>query len=212
MRSLRAGAFLLAVLCSSSALAQEPASEPVTRPRSRGTHFIAEPFAGSHIQGAGSFAWGGFVGYGGKPRGTPLRFYILAGFMRSSDHRTGYVSDPPVRTTYDLGLTDVDAGVRMVVPLVGPLRLSTELMLGASIADASLMNASVGTTHQNHADPHLMLGIGPQLRILNELSVGVLARTTFTDVGEIRSDGALSGWKDSLGRRSVIVGTLSFHW
>ena len=213
MRLLSACLFLSLTLGATLVAAQEaPPEVPAARRGRPGTHFIAEPFAGMHVQGAGNFAWGGFLGYGGKPPGTPLIFYAVAGFMRSGDSRLTSVQGSNDRNSLDLRMTDVDAGLRVYVPLIGPLRLTTEVMLGATLADASLRNPTVGLTQQNHADPHIMLGAGPQLRILHELSVGVLARTILADTGEIKSDGALSAWKSDLGRRTVIAGTLSFHW
>lgn len=207
-RSLAYLAFLLA--WPTVALAQpEESEQPTTRARP-GTHFIGELDVGTHVQGAGSFTWGGMLGFGGKPRGIPATFYLVAGAFRTHDTQT--LETNATRYSYDLKLTDVDFGLRAYFPVARGFRITTEAMLGATLADGELSESSDYRTNQNLSMPHLMLGIGPQFRVIHELSFGVMARTMFVDTGNVRSTGALSSWKDPLGRRSQVVGTITFHW
>lgn len=178
--------------------------------RKRSSHFIGEIAAGTHLQGAGSFSWGALLGVGGKPRGIPARFYLTAAFQRTHDAEA--FQTQTARYTHDLQLMDVDFGLRVYFPIARGLRITTEAMLGATLADAELSDTWGYRTQQNAAMPHLLLGAGPQLRLIHELSVGVMARTLFTDTENVRSAGALSTWKDDLSRRTHVVGTLTFHW
>jgi hypothetical protein len=194
-----------AALLTTSASAQEDDPD-----RKRSSHFIGELAAGAHIQGAGSFSWGALLGVGGKPRGVPARFYLAAAFQRT--HDAEIFQTQTARHNHDLQLTDVDFGLRVYFPITRGLRITTEAMLGATLADAELSDTWGYRTQQNAAMPHLLLGAGPQLRLIHELSVGVMARTLFTDTENVRSSGALSTWKGDLDRRSQVVGTLTFHW
>lgn len=187
----------------------EPPSAPA-KPSRPGTHFIGEIAAGSYVQGAGSFTWGGMLGFGGKPRGVPALFYLVAGAQRTGDSRT--VDSSTTHDAYDLKLTDVDVGLRVYFPIARGFRITTEATLGASLADAEYRDTNGFRTYQNRSLPHLTLGIGPQLRLIHELSFGVMARTLFVDTGNVRSSGALSSWKDPLKRRTHLVGTMTFHW
>ncbi|MFW5739360.1 MAG: hypothetical protein ACOC1F_03230 [Myxococcota bacterium] len=205
-RRLASLALVLTLLAPASALAQDG---PPKQGR-RGTHFIGEIAAGSYVHGAGGFAWGGMLGFGGKPRGVPARFYLVAGALRTGDATTRDTAG--TRYVYDLQLTDVDFGLRVYFPIARGFRITTEALLGASLADAELRDPSGYRTHQNLSMPHLALGLGPQLRLIHELSFGVMARTMFVDTGNVRSTGPLSVWKEPLGRRTHVVGTMTFHW
>lgn len=202
-------AFALTV-APGAAVAQTAAPEPAAATRKAGTHFVGELAAGSYVQGAGGFTWGGLLGFGGKPRGVPARFYLVAGATRTADTQT--FDTLQTRDVYDLQLTDVDVGLRVYFPIAKGFRITTEALLGATLADAELSNDTGFRTHQNLSMPHLSLGLGPQVRLIHELSVGVVARTLFVDTGNVRSSGALSTWKDSLDRRTQVVGTVTFHW
>ncbi len=199
-----------ALLVSTGAAAEPSPDMERSRPAERSSHFIGEMAAGAHLQGAGSFGWGALLGFGGKPRGVPARFYLTASFLRTHD---ALISDgDTVRSTYDLNLTDVDFGLRVYFPIARGWRITTEAFLGATLADAELRDSLDYRTNQNRSMPHFVLGVGPQVRIIHELSLGMMARTMFVDTDGIRSTGALSPWKDALGHRSYAVGTLTFHW
>jgi len=204
-------AFLLVMFPALAHAQPETAPEPAPEKKERpGTHFLGEIAAGSYVQGAGGFTWGGMLGFGGKPRGTPARFYLVAGALRTND--TQILSDGGARFDYDLKLTDVDVGLRVYFPIARGFRITTEAMLGASLADAELRDASGFRTHQNASMPHLMVGAGPQLRLIHELSFGVMARTLFVDTGNVPSSGSLSAWKGGLDHRTHVAGTFTFHW
>jgi hypothetical protein len=201
---------LTGFLISQGAVAQP--SPEVDRPRAkeRSSHFIGEMAAGAHMQGAGSFGWGALLGFGGKPRGVPARFYLTASFLRTHDALA--IDSNTTRSTYDLNLTDVDFGLRVYFPIARGWRITTEAFLGATLADAELRDSLDFRTNQNRSMPHFVVGIGPQVRIIHELSLGIMARTMFVDTDGVLTSGALSPWKDALGRRSYAVGTLTFHW
>jgi len=208
-RTLAHLAFLLTMVPTVALAQPSESAEPAQR-RRPGTHFIGELEAGTHFQGAGGFAWGGLLGFGGKPRGVPATLYLVAGALRT--HDTQLVDANGARYSYDLKLTDIDFGLRAYFPIARGFRITTEAMLGATLADAELSDSSDYRTNQNLSMPHLTLGIGPQLRVIHELSFGVMARTMFVDTGNVRSTGALSSWKEPLGRRSQVLGTVTFHW
>lgn len=207
-RILTTAAFALAMI-PATALSQEAEGEG-PRARKPGTHFVGEIGAGTHVQGAGGFTWGGSFGVGGKPPGTPLRFYLIARAYRTDDSMVQPVNAG--RYDYDLKLTDVDFGLRTYFPIARGWRITGEALLGATLADAELREGPDYRTQQNLSMPHITLGIGPQLRFFHELSFGVMARTMFTDTENVPPSGALSVWGGSLGRRTSVVGTLSFHF
>jgi hypothetical protein len=210
MRSSTPFMILTALLISKSALAQPSPDAARSPAKERSSHFIGEMAAGTHMQGAGSFAWGALLGFGGKPRGVPARFYLTASFLRTHDALT--TDSNTARSTYDLNLTDVDFGLRVYFPIARGWRLTTEAFLGATLADAELRDSIDYRTNQNRSMPHFVVGVGPQVRIIHELSLGVMARTMFVDTDGVLNTGALSPWKDALGRRTYAVGTLTFHW
>jgi hypothetical protein len=201
---------LASLLVSNGAMARPSTDEERPPAKERSSHFIGEMAAGTHMQGAGSFGWGALLGFGGKPRGVPARFYLTASFLRTHDALA--TDSNTARSTYDLNLTDVDFGLRVYFPIARGWRITTEAFLGATLADAELRDSLDYRTNQNRSMPHFVVGIGPQVRIIHELSLGVMARTLFVDTDGVHSTGALSPWKDTLGRRTYAVGTLTFHW
>ena len=210
----------LAAICTMLLIAPLLASTPAAaqgthhggfisaRPQ-RGTHFIAEVAGGlATLQGPGP-ALEALVGVGGRPRWSPLRFYLFGEFA----YTTGSIylrtagGDPSEQTHEN---RDFGAGLRAYVPL-GPVRLFTDALGGTTNLVVTQQDERLGyTTDRQRWLPYFGFAAGLQLRLMRHVSVGVRAKAVFTDTDAVAD---LTGAIDSpSGVRLTTTGGITFHF
>jgi hypothetical protein len=178
--------FLLSIVVlalEAIAAAQEiPCTEgPCLRPRAVGTHFLAEINGGSGLNGRGGLVIGGVLGVGGQLRRVPLPLYLVSEFSYSASSQEG--SGPTPRSAFrdERSYRDLALGLRVYVPIVGPLRLFADLLGGTSHASATLeREAWITPISATGWSGLAMMAIGLQMRLFYPLSLGVRARVVFT--------------------------------
>ncbi len=171
-----------------------------------GTHFILEMNVGSSFAGSVGFAGSLIVGAGGKLKGFPPIFYLIAegGYQRGgSDGRL-------VGGNYQDGrdYADFSLGLRTYVPILRDIRLFLDLLPGATNATSTLSRDGFADLRSNGWYAHFVLGVGVQVRIFHELSAGVRAKMLFTDDG-------LGDLRQALGIDTtipiVLSGSITWH-
>jgi hypothetical protein len=185
-----------------------PEAEPLEPPTQvdPGTHFILELNMGSSFAGSVGFAGSLLVGAGGKLKGFPPIFYLVAegGYERGgSDGRLVGGSFQDGRDYADLSL-----GLRTYVPVFQDVRIFLDLLPGATYATSTLAREGFTDLYTSGWYAHFVLGVGVQVRVFRELSAGVRAKVLFTDDG-------LDDLREELGIHTpvpmVLSGSITWH-
>lgn len=107
-----------------------------------GTHYLVQLQGGFAVPPTGgsdlSLGWGLSLGYGGRLRGTHLRFYGLLGFDRSSFPQEGTNPDTGRPWSAERSYNDFQVGLRMLIPIWWKLRWYVEVLIGASYLEGEL--------------------------------------------------------------------------
>ena len=192
---------LIVFALGASALASAARAEPSS------TFFIGEAWGGYSFGGAfpesPSGPTGGLtLGFGGKPRGLPLRFYGIAnlGFSRLDATRSQAFD----HATIARDVVAWSFGLRTLAPIVGKLRLFADLTLGGfHVASQAILDEGAERLDSHDGSFLISMGIGLQYRPLVHLSLGARAEyamptglETFDPLAEVagfRSENAGAG-------------------
>jgi hypothetical protein len=203
--------FLLLALSPAVAAAQViPCSDgPCLGPRREGTHFIAEIAGGGALYGrGGGIVVGGLFGAGGQLRRLPLPVYVVTEVAYNTTTDAGRGPTLPEfrdeRTHRDLAL-----GLRIYVPVFGPLRLFAEVLGGASYVSASLDRADLAPVSSAGWVKLALVGAGVQVRLFHHFSLGARTRIVLTDddLGGLR---AITGAARAV--RVSLLGGMTWHF
>jgi opacity protein-like surface antigen len=211
--ALSLGAFVL-VLSSGASRAEAraaPSAAVEDAAQRRGTHFILELSGGLLTTAHVGPAFSAVVGAGGKPPGVPLRFYAITE-VSYADGRAGARGDSSTQDLPDQRrYLDLRGGVRAYLPILGPVRLFADALVGGTYIDAQLGSESspAGPIVRQGWKTLVALGGGLQVRFLRHLSVGLRSTVVLTrqDIGDMR---ALST-RQSQFRTNVMAG-LTWHF
>lgn len=149
---------------------------PCVRPPQPGTHFIAELNGGGSFAGGAGPAVGGVVGVGGKLRGFPLPFYLIGELAYSSAAQDGALQSGSVDFHEERSYRDLALGLRVYIPVYGPLRLFVDAMGGGSHVAALVERDNLTALSSSHWAGMGLLATGLQLRLFHHLSVGLRAK------------------------------------
>lgn len=175
----------------------------------RGTHFIAEVAGGvATLQGPGP-ALEALVGVGGRPRWSPLRFYLFGEFA----YTTGATSlstagGAQIEQTHQN--RDFGAGLRAYVPL-GPVRLFGDVLGGTTNLASTQQDERLGyAIERQRWLPYFGFAAGLQLRLMRHVSVGVRAKAVFTDADVLAELTGIPEKPSSV--RLTTTGGITFHF
>jgi hypothetical protein len=208
---MRAFLSLLFALAPSVVAAQViPCNDgPCLSPRREGTHFIAEIAGGGALYGrGGGIVVGGLFGAGGQLRRLPLPLYVVTEVAYNTTTDAGHGPTLPAfrdeRTHRDLAL-----GLRIYVPVFGPLRFFAEVLGGGSYVSASLDRADVAPIASAGWVRLALVGGGLQVRLFHHFSLGVRTRIVLTDddLGGLR---AMTGAERAV--RVSLLGGMTWHF
>lgn len=193
----------LVIVEASSVAAPEVVEERL--PPQPGTWGVLELNAGATVGGELGEAGGALFGVGGKPVGFPWRFYFIGEVGQAHVRDAGFVAGGAYAT--DRRYWNVAAGLRIYVPVWGPVRVLADAMLGGAYVDSSLQHRDLTPLETN--DWYILgaVAAGIQLRVLHQLSIGVRAKLLLTDDG-------LSELRDVLGIDSALPAmvTVGLTW
>jgi hypothetical protein len=185
-----------------------PDPEAVRRRHRRGSHFIAELNVGSGLDGG--MAVGGLIGVGGKLKGFPPRFYLVAEFAHVARAAAGTLPDLPVTFDESWRFNDAALGLRIYVPLLRHVRLLIDAMAGCSQVSGELHRGGMSRLSTAGWHPLGQVATGLQVRPFYHLSLGARAKVAFSG-GGTSAMGELSG-SELLGPRVTLTGGLTWHW
>jgi hypothetical protein len=164
---------------------------PPERPVDPGTHFLTGIEGGMTVSGGIDFAGALTFGIGGKFVGFPLRFYALGEVGYAGAEHADVVDGRAFsesRSAFDLAL-----GLRVYIPVFGPLRLFVDTLGGAAMVNSTLVRPGMTTLESdNEWAWAFVAGAGVQVRLFENLSIGGRLRLLFTD-------DPLSDLRDQLG-------------
>ncbi len=138
--------------------------------RSRGKHFIAEASGGLMLTPGFGGSSHLLVGAGGRRPGGFLRFYAIGGLAHASVRST--LQRDGLRYEHSRHHLDVVAGLRIYVPVVGPVRIFTDFLGGGSHMWSNLAGGTFGEYRAQGWRPVFIWAFGLQVRVTQELSVG----------------------------------------
>ncbi|PIE18977.1 MAG: hypothetical protein CSA65_03675 [Proteobacteria bacterium] len=182
----------------------------VLRPRRPATHFIAELNGGSSTYGGGGLALGGVLGVGGKLRGFPPIFYLMGEFSYNQAAESG--SMPLSGTGYrdDRSFLDLVVGLRIYLPIWGPIRLFGDVGVGASYVSANLEQHDGPIVAADGWMSLFQFSGGVQVRLFHSLSVGLRLK------GVVGNEQAISGLYNLVGEtlpiRTMATANLVWHF
>lgn len=172
-------------------------------------HFIAEASGGLML----SPGMGGtshlLIGAGGRRRGGFLRFYAIGGLSHSSLVRHEWVSRGS-RYESSSHQLDVTMGLRIYVPLFGPLRLFTDVLGGGSHVWSSVQGETFGDRAARGWRRVFSWAIGLQVRVTRDLSVG--GRLALRVAGDPLEDLREHLGDEELEKALSLGGTVSWHF
>lgn len=209
MKTLATAAVITLVV----ALISEPAS---AQPRKkRGTHFLAELHTGVSFPlgdeaiGA-AFAMNATFGFGGRPRGWPMRFYLIGniGWARYSARKVGAPEARYLRDTMEYS-----AGLRFLLPLVARLRVFADFTLGGMTEFSEADLYGVQSFRGRNTVFAMYPGFGLQYRLFRFLSLGASCNFAIVPRGSAYDPIAeIAGFTRTSRTRVNVLATITFHF
>jgi hypothetical protein len=146
-----------------------------------GTHFLVEVYGGGAVAGGSGPTFGGLIGVGGKPPLVPFRFYLIGELAFSSSGDEGIA--PALGSTFRDERTrgEIDLGLRMYVPVWGPVRLFGDILGGGSHVTATFARRGWATLSEDYWQGTVVAAAGLQLRLFTRLALGTRVRFTLLD-------------------------------
>jgi hypothetical protein len=179
-------------------------------PRRQPTHFIAELNGGSSTYGSGGLALGLVLGVGGKLRGFPPIFYLFGELSYNTAAESSSIALSNSSLRDDRAFRDLAVGLRIYLPIWGPIRLFGDAGVGGSYVTANVERAGLPMVSADGWMPIFQLGGGLQVRLFHHLSVGMRFKAV---LGRDASVGALHELVgDALPLRHMATANLTWHF
>ncbi len=214
--STRAGGWAAAIFIA-AAIALSGASASA-----QGTHFIAEANTGLGVplgyEGdyESGLALGLTLGFGGKFKGNPTRFYLMGQFNSSSFSADRVFNNK--RRLVERQVTDFNGGLRMLWPVARNVRAFADVALGLAQIDSTASSPELPSaiilrdTENNLA---FFTAAGLQIRVLQWLSLGGKADFAFVfdddEVDVVSSSTSRETGVDQVGRLNLYL-TATVHF
>jgi hypothetical protein len=202
---------LIAPVLASAQEVPCPQGPCTVRPSGRqdGTHFLAEVNGGGTVSGGRGPMVGGLLGIGGKLRALPFRFYLVGEFAYSGGIDDGI--SPTLGTSFrdERARRDLDFGLRVYLPLLGPVRLFGDVLGGASYVTTSLERQGLPTLSGGGWSGLAVAAVGLQVRLISQLSFG--ARVRFALTSE-ETDGLRATMGSSSHRPITCMAGMTWHF
>lgn len=163
---------------TSLAIAVAVASFLVSRPAGAGgTHGLIQiegGFAGSPVDDMGlSLGYGLAAGYGGRVRGSLFRLYGLVAFDRAAFTGSGVHAETGRGWTAERSFNDIQAGLRVLLPVFWRLRWYVEAMAGASLLTGSICRVGGAASVAHRWSALITAATGLEVRYAVHFATGV---------------------------------------
>jgi hypothetical protein len=165
----------------------------------RGTHFLIQATTGFSCDESMGLGYGVLLGAGGKLRGFPPRFYLLFEAARASHDRESVGSTGTLSSSFTG--TDVAGGLRVLMPIAGPLRLYGDVLVGGTYGEFGLARADGTPRESQRWSPLVDLAAGMDFRFHRNFSAGLRFKAHLLD--------PTPAWMKSMGGSASRVGELA---
>lgn len=176
------------------------------------THFIAELHGGSTTYGGGGPVLSALFGVGGKLRGFPPIFYLVGEASYSASRESGGLPTTGIGYRDERSAFDLLAGLRIYLPIYGPVRLFGEAAIGTSHVNADFSRDGHPTLVADDWTVLTRLGAGLQVRVFHTLSVGARFNATIVDEGLESYNEALRNAGTSGTMRTMLTASVTWHF
>jgi hypothetical protein len=165
----------------------------------RGTHFLVQATTGFSCDESMGLGYGVLLGAGGKLRGLPPRFYLLFEAARASHDRGTDGSTGTLTSTFTG--TDVAGGLRVLMPIAGPLRIYGDVLVGGTYGEFGLSRPDADPRASQRWSPLVDLAAGMDFRFHRNFSAGLRFKAHLLD--------PTPSWMKSMGGSASRVGELA---
>jgi hypothetical protein len=138
----------------------------------------AQPGAEAGEEPAVGGAFGLEMGAGGSWAGSRPRFFLVARYEHAAIE---YAPEGALRFRSQREYDDLAAGLRILLPIVEPVRIYGEGLVGASFTDATLDRPGLAALDAAHTRAIGQAAFGVQLRLHQNFSVGMRIQQTWLD-------------------------------
>jgi hypothetical protein len=196
---------LLGALVLMVPLAARAQSADATAAR-RGTHFLIQATTGFSCDESMGLGYGLLLGAGGKLRGFPPRFYLLFETSRATHDRETYGNTGSLTSSFTG--TDVAGGLRVLMPIAGPLRLYGDVLAGGTYGEFGLSRPDGTQRESQRWSPLVDLAAGVDVRFHRNVSAGLRFKFHLLDP----TPAWMSGLGGSASRTAEAAATLTVHF
>jgi hypothetical protein len=197
------GALILTVPLA--ARAQQVTSPDAAAGR-RGTHFLVQATTGFSCDESMGLGYGVLLGAGGKLRGFPPRFYLLVEASRATHDRESSGGGGTLTSTFTG--TDIAGGLRVLMPVSGPLRLYADVLVGGTHGEYGVTRAEGTPRESQRWSPLVDLAAGMDFRIHHNFSAGLRFKAHLLDP----TPAWMAGMGGSASRVGELAVTLTAHF
>ncbi len=198
---------LAAVVCSVPLAARaEAVTSPDVAAARRGTHFLVQATTGFSCDSSMDLGYSLLLGAGGKLRGFPPRFYLLFEASRAT-HDREIQSNAGTLSSSFTG-TDVAGGLRILMPVAGPLRLYGDVLVGGTYGEFGLARGDGTPRESQRWSPLVDLAAGMDFRIHRNFSAGLRFKAHLLDP----TPSWMKGQGGSASRVGELAATLTAHF
>ena len=196
----------VAILTVPLAARAHPSTSPEATAARRGTHFLLQATAGFSCDESMGLGYGVLLGVGGKLRGFPPRFYLLFEASRATHDRESHGSAGSLTSSFTG--TDVAGGLRVLMPVAGPLRLYADVLVGGTHGEFGLTRAEGTPRESQRWSPLVDLAAGMDFRFHRNLSAGLRFKAHLLDP----TPSWMKGQGGSASRVGELAATLTAHF
>jgi hypothetical protein len=188
-----------------AAHAQTSAAPDATAAR-RGTHFLVQATTGFSCDESMGLGYSLLLGAGGKLRGFPPRFYLIFETARATHDRESTGSGGTLTSSFTG--TDVAGGLRVLMPVAGPLRLYADVLVGGTYGEFAVARGDGTPREAQRWTPLVDLAAGMDFRVHRNFSAGLRFKGHLLDP----TPSWMKGMGGSASRVGEIAATLTAHF
>jgi hypothetical protein len=194
------------VLTAPLAARAQPVTSPDVAAARSGTHFLVQATTGFSCDSSMDLGYSLLLGAGGKLPGLPPRFYLLFEASRATHDRDSSRNAGTLTSSFTG--TDVAGGLRILMPVAGPLRLYGDVLVGATHGEFGLARGDETPRESQRWSPLVDLAAGLDFQIHRNFSAGLRFKAHLLDP----TPAWLKDQGGSASRGGEIAATLTAHF
>jgi len=170
------------------------------------THVLLQATAGFSCDATMGLGYGALVGVGGRLGALPPRLYFVVEGARAT-HDLERTSAAGTITSRFTG-NDLAGGLRLLMPVSGPLQLYADVLAGATYGELGLTSPTEPARAARRWSPLVDVAAGVDFRLHRNLSAGLRAKFHLMDP----TPAWMAGRGGSAARTAELAATLAVHF